>query len=293
MARERAKERACETAIKRTLAYRSTFNYPLSFYQLGTYLISKRRFDYKFLRKILRRLLKNKSVRVRKKRYFLPSTKPVSWRIRIQNTKDILEKNDLVFSLLNKIPWIKMIGVTGSLASYNSIEGDDIDLFVITEKNRLWLSRLFLVLILKTINKYPDQNGDHGKICPNIMIDENHLSWPENKRNIYTANEILQLQPVRCKDNMYFRFIRENDWIFAYFSNFRIQFPKHYNEEKQKSGFVDLLEDSVMETQLNYMSKRKTKEITEKGFVHFNVHDSTKEVIKAYRNRLKKIKIRT
>ena len=42
-----------------------------------------------------------------------------------------------------------MIAITGSVANYDAEENDDIDLLIVTEKNRLWITRGFVFLILK------------------------------------------------------------------------------------------------------------------------------------------------
>ena len=289
MVRQRAKERACEQAIKKTLAYRATFKYPLSFHQLTTFLITNKNFSYNFFRKTLRKLAKNKSIRVKKGKYYLPSIKPVSWNFRMDASQKIMHRNQYVFAALSKIPWIKMMGVTGSVGAYNATKDDDIDLFIVTEKDRLWISRLFVFLTLKVLNKYPTKETDRGKICPNILVDEKNLKWPKKQQNIYTANEIATLQPIYDSDLTYFKFIKTNSWIFKHLKNFEISFPEKFGEPKKRSEIIDRLEKVAMKSQLRYMEKRKTSEITKRGFVHFNVSDSSVDTLKNYRELLKSL----
>ena len=63
MRKSNAKETA--KAIKRTLAYRSIFQYPMSFYQLATFLISSKPVDGKKLKETLNKLVKENWARKR------------------------------------------------------------------------------------------------------------------------------------------------------------------------------------------------------------------------------------
>jgi hypothetical protein len=292
MARQRAKERACETAIKKTLAYRASFNYPLSFHQLATFLETKRDFDYLFFKKTLKKLVKSKVIRVKKGKYYAPFIKPVSWNFRMKETKKILARNLYVLKTLQLIPWIKMIGITGSIGAYNATKKDDIDIFIITANNRLWITRLFLVTITKVLNKYPTKYGEKEKICPNIMIDEKNMSWPKTKRNIYVANEIASLQPICDKNCTYFRFIKANSWITKHLGNFKVNTTSTSKNPHRRSEVLDKLDYWAMQRQISYMAKKRTKEIVRKGFIHFNVSDSAPKSLRSYKNNLKKLRTR-
>lgn len=107
MPRERAKERDCEANIKKTLAYSAVFKYPLSYYQLTTYLMGKREYAYLFFNKQLRRLLKNKHIGVEKEKFFMIGNKPVSWQTRYKISKDIITKTKESLQSLESVPWIK------------------------------------------------------------------------------------------------------------------------------------------------------------------------------------------
>jgi len=68
-----------EKAIKRTLAYRSIFNYPLNYYQLSTYLITGKKIGNKALRKGLKKLEKKGHIKFENNLYSLSGVKNVNW----------------------------------------------------------------------------------------------------------------------------------------------------------------------------------------------------------------------
>ncbi|HSX39194.1 MAG TPA: hypothetical protein VLI92_01225 [Candidatus Saccharimonadales bacterium] len=278
--RERAKERACDAAVKNTLKYRAIFKYPMSFFQLQTFLICKKGFDYEFFKKTVRKLHKKNSIKAKEEKFMLPTLKPLSWDLRAKYSKEHLQRCEKVFKKLEAIKWIKFLGVTGSVAAFNADKDDDVDIFIITEKNRLWLTRLFVVLTLKSLGVYRTEENPNKKICPNILIDESQLEWDKEKQNIYVAHEIAMMHPVINRDNIYFRFLKRNRWINTYLGNFNVNYPEKFaNKSKDQSEFVTKLESIVRSAQMKYMKKKQTSEVTTNNFIHFNKHDWTPKIL--------------
>ncbi len=288
--RPRAKEKACDRAIKRTLAYSAVFQYPVSEFQLYTFLITKNRFDHDFFSSSLRRLVKKKHIKAKGGKYYLSGVRPVSWNLRYKYSKDLMKEARIIVKLLSFVPWIKMVAVTGAVASHNAVKDDDVDVFVVSEKNRLWITRVFVFFILKTIGKYAQRGEDNRKLCCNLFSDESGMKWGKDKQNIYVAREMLSMQPLLDRDSTYFKFIQANSWALKHFNNYKMEFPKKYVEKNlNKSRLVNFLENYLRKFQLNYMKSRKTTEITTKHFIHFNKHDHAKEILSEYKSKLSDI----
>jgi len=288
--RPRAKEKACDRAIKRTLAYSAVFQYPVSTFQLYTFLITKNKFDYDFFSSSLRRLVKKKHIKAKGGKYYLPGIRPVSWNLRYKYSKDLMKEARVSVKLLSLIPWLKMVAVTGAVASYNAIKDDDVDVFIVSEKNRLWITRFFVFLILKSVGKYAQKGEDNRKFCCNLFADESGMKWGKDKQNMYVAREMLSMQPLLDRDRTYYKFIQANSWSLKHFNNYKMEFPKKYSDRNLgKSRLVNLLENSLRKFQLNYMKNKKTNEITTKHFIHFNKHDHAKEILSEYKKKLSDI----
>lgn len=288
--RPRAKEKACDRSIKRTLAYSAVFQYPMSEYQLYTFLITKNNYDHDFFITSLRRLVKKKHVKAKDGKYYLPGVRPVSWKLRYKYSQDLIDEAQASIRLLAFIPWIKMVAVTGAVASHNAVKDDDVDVLIVTEKNRLWISRFFVFFILKVIGKYAQRGENNRKLCCNLFTDESGMKWGKHKQNVYVAREMLSIQPLFDKDDTYFKFVQTNSWALKYFSNYKMEFPSSYSpKDLRKSRLVNLFEDLLRKFQLNYMKNKKTTEITTKHFIHFNTHDHSKEILAEYKNNLSDI----
>jgi predicted nucleotidyltransferase len=289
--RPRAKEKSCDKAILRTLSYSSIFQYPMSLFQLYTFLITKNEFEFEFFKKSLRRLVKKRHIKAKDGKYYLPNTRPVSWSLRYKYSEDLMKETLEYIKPLRSIPWIKLVTVTGSLAKYNAKKDDDIDIFIITDKNRLWLTRGFVFIILKIINKYAQGPESKRKFCCNLFVDESKMLWNKEKHNLYIAHEILSMHPIMIRDETYLRFLKDNEWVFKYFKNLKFLFPVKYgHDSKSKSRFVDLLENIARKAQLRYMDKKKTFEITTKNLIHFNKNDHSAEILNEYDSLVHKYK---
>lgn len=281
-----------EQAILKTLTYRAIFNYPMTLYQLCYFLNTKEDKTLKIekVKNTLEKLQEKGLVRTTNNKFTLNYVKTVNVEKRAERAEKLLRETNTIKLYLQKIPWIKFVGITGSVAAFNVTEENDIDIFIITQKNRAWITRLCVVFILKILDKYPKENCIAEKICPNLIVDEDHMGWNKDSRNLFVANEIIMMIPILSRDNTYFKFLQENLWIKTFFGNFNVSTNKK-SRKSINSSIVDVLENNLMNMQLKYMKDKKTNEVTKKGFIHFNKNDSKPVVLDRYVELLHKINI--
>ncbi|MFH1565028.1 MAG: hypothetical protein ABIC82_04215 [bacterium] len=118
--------------------------------------------------------------------------------------------------MLSKIPFIKMIAVCNSLGYGNVREDSDIDLFVVTAKNRVWAARLLSVILIKFLNLRPREGRVKDTICMSFFVDEDNLNLEKFKiseNDIYLTFWVAQVFPVYDRGGVYERFFKENEWI--------------------------------------------------------------------------------
>ena len=117
-----------------------------------------------------------------------------------------------VASILSSFPFVKGVAVSGSLSKNFADEDSDIDFFIITEKNKLWLARTILMAFRRLTILFRKQHW----LCLNYFIDETLLEIEE--KNIYTAIELATLLPFRGITTFH-KFFRENQWTQMYLPN--------------------------------------------------------------------------
>jgi hypothetical protein len=100
--------------------------------------------------------------------------------------------------LLARLPLVRMIAVSGSLALWNTKETSDLDLFVIVRRGRIWTARLMLLLATQLLGRrrkyWEGQAPD--KLCLNHYITDEALAMPLEVRSLYTAMLYLHAAPL-------------------------------------------------------------------------------------------------
>lgn len=94
-----------------------------------------------------------------------------------------------VARLLAPLPFVRMIGVTGSLALAHTRPASDLDLFIIVRRGRIWTARLWLLLVTQLAGRRRKHWNEEApdKICLNHYIVDSSLTMAVEIRNLYTA----------------------------------------------------------------------------------------------------------
>lgn len=107
--------------------------------------------------------------------------------------------------LIGRLPYVRMVAVTGSLAVNAAGDDADIDLFIVVADGRLWLARALVVAIVRLA-------APAGiRLCPNYLLAEAATELDEADRTYGTAREIAQMVAV-AGSAAYDRFLARNAW---------------------------------------------------------------------------------
>ncbi|MEK7597724.1 MAG: hypothetical protein AAB441_03725 [Patescibacteria group bacterium] len=145
-------------------------------------------------------------------KYQISKKKLKNWRFKIYT------------KLLSLAPQIKLVGLSGSISMMNAGEDDDIDLFIITAKNRLFTGRLIALVLAQILGLRRSRDSakqffHKNKVCLNLFFDESNLKVPKFKQTEFVGHEVLQMKPIIVKGNVYEKFLSVNDWVFKLFPN--------------------------------------------------------------------------
>ena len=116
-------------------------------------------------------------------------------------------------AVISRLPFVRMVAVSGSLAVDAADEHADIDLFVVTEDHRLWTARALMAAVVRAASVTP---GRRWPLCPNYLVTESTLVLTDRDR--FTAHELAQLVPLAGAD-AYERLLRENAWYRDFLPN--------------------------------------------------------------------------
>ena len=141
-----------DICIIKTLSYFDIFDYPLTFQELKKYLCCKLDLgDDEFLEII----------------YSIPTIQESNGLFYFLGRKDIVEKREergqisitkhakarVIAKILTLVPTVEYIGISGSLSMNNASISDDIDFFIVTKKNSLWITRLVVNVLLLLVRQ--------------------------------------------------------------------------------------------------------------------------------------------
>jgi hypothetical protein len=183
---------------------------------------------------------------------------------------------------------ISFIGVSGSVSMKNAKKNDDIDLFIITGRKRLWTGRLIAILLAEVMGKHRRRNMTHtaDTICLNLFFDGSALAVPASKRSEYVAHELLQLKPIFSRDHTYERLVWHNKWIFDIFPNsidmFRYIKKSHLrpqtSDPKLFTWIGDVFEHIFGFLQKMYIRRHQTTELITQKQLWFHPEDYGKKL---------------
>ena len=103
-----------------------------------------------------------------------------------------------------RLPFARMVAVTGALSMDNVDGDDDIDYFIVTAPGRVWLTRAFSILLVR-LARLAGTN-----LCPNYLLADSALL--QERRDLFVAHELAQMVPLVGKA-VYERIWAANVWL--------------------------------------------------------------------------------
>ena len=108
------------------------------------------------------------------------------------------------------MPFVRMIGATGSLSLKHGTKASDWDMFIVFEKGRIWLGRFVMTAFLHLIGKRRHDNKIRDRACLNYFITTDRLEIMN--KDLYGAHEYQSMRLLFGK-KVYGQFILANQWI--------------------------------------------------------------------------------
>ncbi|RPI99896.1 MAG: hypothetical protein EHM39_05740, partial [Chloroflexi bacterium] len=173
-------------AVMRTAAYADVFDYPLSAAEIHRYLTGVRA----TIETVEQTLQAGLLIPSPQGYYTLPNRAELVGvrRRREQIARRMWPQAIHYGRAIARLPFVRMIAVTGSLAMNNVEDYPDIDYFIITAPGRLWMARAMVLAVARVA-------ALRGiRLCPNYLVTEDALVFPD--RTLYAAHELTQMIPL-------------------------------------------------------------------------------------------------
>jgi hypothetical protein len=130
------------------------------------------------------------------------------------NNQDVKRKTDIAKKSLKWVvfkPWVKFVGISGSVGSEFVDTQDDIDLFIVVKNDRVWIYRLYIYLrnLFRRKIRAKGRRDVKDKLCLNFLIEQRALKLEED---VFILNELLYLKPIYNKKYLKIIFLN-NQWL--------------------------------------------------------------------------------
>jgi len=258
----------CELAIIKVVAYYDVFNYPVTKKEILENL-GDAVFESTF-ESSLNSLIQKNIIKTQDDFYFTQQfdTKFIKQRLEANQLAQLMlpiaKKHGAIIS---KFPFIKAVFISGGLSKNYFHQQSDIDYFIITTKNKLWLCRTVFMLYYKLLSKEKKEF-----FCLNYFISEADLTIPD--RNQFVATEIATLMPM-VNHPLYIQFLDANDWYKSFFPQMPIRSSQESISLKKYAvkSFIEYLFSGFIGDKVDDMLLRLTLKHWRKKFSHMKQED--------------------
>lgn len=294
-------------AVTRTMIFFDIFDFPMTIDEISHYLLG-----IKTDRPHLKLYLEQSNLIDHSHGYYF-----------LKNRAELVERRNMNLSVTDKlwrrvykflglfsaIPFIKMIAICNTLAYNNPTAESDIDLFVVTKKDRLFTSRAILSILTHLLGIRRHGKKIAGRFCLSFFSAENVMNLEGlclKPYDIYAAYWTMSLAPVYGSET-YAKFVTENAWLKRYFPDGivpRSEFLRQpglissaikYLLEKLLSGnFGDKIERFFGKYMVNRAEKKASKlpdrrgTIISKDMLKFHDHDIREIIREMWEARIRK-----
>jgi len=202
-----------ERAILKTLLYGDLFDFPLTLAEIHHFMIEHPA-SLDHIQSTLEQSDFLARYVVRSNGYY--TTRPETADLRHQRdaiSLALFQKAQHYGRWIAVLPFVRMVALTGALAMRNaSHPKDDLDYLIITTPGRVWLTRLFVVGLVRLARLWG------AELCPNYMLSETQLI--QERQDLYIAHELTQMVPISGHE-VYQKMRAVNTWADALMPNAR------------------------------------------------------------------------
>ena len=220
IAQAQLKEKQVSESILDLLAYFAVMNIRLDFDTLYSYLSIKT--GHLVVKKQLRSLMRQGKVQCIDNLFGLKGYKYTSQKIPRAHRAILLKKARHWSRLIRLVPAVKSIVVINSVAYGNVHSGSDIDLFIVTSPNRIFLTKGFLMYFLKLIKQLEDQQVSAGRFSLGMFVTTKGVKLEKDMMKVNNpalAPQMITGIPVYGAD-IWYGILKNDPYLQAHLPNY-------------------------------------------------------------------------
>lgn len=205
--------------IRSTLCFFDLFDYPLTFEELRYYLLCSRNYKDEEIHEALQNC---DSIVFRDGFYCLKGSDGHvnSRKVRAVIADEYNKKLRRFLPFIRLIPFVRMIAVCNTLAIGCPTAKSDIDLFIISKKNRIFIVRTLTTILFHVLGVRRHGEKVAGRFCLSFFISEekmNLIDLLKGKDDVYFMYWFRTLRPLYGLET-FKKLLQSNEWLKSYFA---------------------------------------------------------------------------
>ncbi len=214
-----------QEAIIRTVAFFDLFEFPLTKFEIWKYLWSPDGAPVGLfeIETMIGELISSRKIEEKFGFCFLPGRDST---VAVRQTSYNLAQKKIKIAVraahwLKYFVGVKMVAVVNSVVLGSVKKSSDIDLFIVTARNRIWLSRLVVTALVEMLGLRRHGDKITDRLCLSFYADEDRLEM---------ENLLLPVDPYFCywlatltpiyDDGRYGPLLEKNRWLGRYLPNY-------------------------------------------------------------------------
>lgn len=295
-------------AVLKTVVFFDLFSYPMTGWEIWQYLHLEINLD--LLEKIIENMVASGTLSQKDGLYFLPGREDLisirRQRYNFANYKIKLAKR--VTKIFKWLPSVKLVAVSNLIGHHNLRNESDIDIFIVSSPNRLWLTRLFCTGLMKITHRRPTKECKRNKMCLSFYAATDGLAMESLRfkpSDPYFDHWFLGLYPIYDNDK-YLAYLRfKNPWLKEAFPNsllLRENFPNDYFSKNlldrilfYAANFLNFwakkIQLAIMPKELTSLIGKDSGVVVNDTIMRFYLKDRRQEFLDNYNKRLAEFNI--
>ncbi len=234
-----SKKTTYNQAVLATFAYFDIFKIPLNRSQITENLL--------FLKTNENEIQKTLSSFKKEGDFYSIDLNKIDYEEKFERSQKYWEKVKRFRFLFSICPFIKLVCVCNSLCINDIDENSDIDLLIITEKNRIFFARFFITLLTSIFGVRRHGKKIKARFCLSFFVSEENMDFSRiaiKPYDIYLAFWIKTLQPIAGDFKVYENLLKENNsFLNLYFTN-KINLNREHFIER---NFIEKISKKIIE----------------------------------------------
>lgn len=292
-----------QEAVLKTVIFFDLFSYPLTNWEIWQYL--KLEISLGVLESAVTDLVLAGSLEQKDGFYFLPGRAEIievrRERYNFANYK--IKLANRATKLFKWLPSVKLVAVANLIGHHNLRNESDVDIFIVSSPNRLWLTRLFCTGLMKITRQRPTKECKRNKMCLSFYAAADGLAMESLRfkpSDPYFDHWFLGLYPIYDNDKYlaYMRF--KNPWLKNSFPNsllLRENFPDNYFSKNLLDKILyyganilntwsKKIQVAIMPKILKDLANKDTGVVLNDHILRFYLKDKRQEFLDKYNKRL-------